>query len=147
MAIKHAALGLAMLLATSCGVTADGPPVIVVDRTECSHCGMLISEPLFAAGYQAGNGEKRVFDDIGCLRNAVRAEHGPVRVWVHDAVKAEWIDGAEATFVSSPAIRTPMGGGVLAYRDPQDAARAAAKHDARVIRYLATLLEMKESGS
>jgi copper chaperone NosL len=147
MGITRAALGLAMLLATSCGVAADGPPEIAVDRTACSHCGMLISEPLYAAAYQAAGGETRVFDDLGCLRNAARTEHGALRVWVHDAASGAWIDGAEAIFVSSSAIRTPMGGGMLAYRHPEDADRAAVKHKAQVIRSLSTLLDTKEPGS
>jgi len=147
MDFRHGALGLAMLLATSCGVTADGPPEIVVDRTACSHCGMLISEPIYAAAYDAGGGEKRVFDDLACLRNAAPAERLGLRVWVHDAASGAWIDGAQAVFVSSPDIRTPMGGGILAYRHPQDAEGAAAKHKAQVIPLLSTVLEKQESGS
>ena len=147
MNIRRAAFGLAMLLATSCAGTVDGPPEIVVDRTACSHCGMLISEPLYAAAYQAGSGEKRVFDDLGCLRTAARAHHGSLRVWVHDAASVAWIDGDEAVFVSSPAIRTPMGGGLLAYRHREDADRAAAKHTGQVIRSLSILLHSSESGS
>jgi copper chaperone NosL len=136
-----------MLIATSCGGTADGPPAIVVDRTACSHCRMLISEPLYAAAYQAADGEKRVFDDLGCLRRAARAEHGSLRVWVHDAASGAWIDGRAAVFVSSAAIRTPMGGGLLAYRNREDADRAAAKHAGQVIRSLSAVLQATESGS
>ena len=146
MRITRALLGVAMLLATSCGVTADGPPVIVADRTACSHCGMLISEPIFAAGYQVGEGEKKVFDDLGCLRAAARAEQAALRIWVHDVTSGDWIDGDTATFVSSPDIRTPMGGGTLAYRNAEDAARAGQKHNTRVIP-LSAVLEKKESGS
>ena len=98
---------------------SDGPPEIVVDRTPCSHCGMLISEPLYAAAYQAPGADARVFDDIGCLRDAARREgRGALRIWFHDAADGRWIDGVEAVFVASPSIRTPMGGGMLAYRDP-----------------------------
>ena len=71
--MRIGALALAAALATAaCGVRAEGPPPIVVDRTPCSHCGMLISEPLYAAAYQAPGTDARVFDDIGCLRDAAR---------------------------------------------------------------------------
>ena len=45
--------------------------------------------------------------------------HGPtaLRFWFHDAATAVWIDGTDAVFVSSRALRTPMGGGLVAYRD------------------------------
>jgi len=68
-------------------------------------------------------------------------------VWVHDATTGAWIDGRAATFVSSAEIRTPMGGGILAYRDPADADRAARKFRGRIIRSLSSLLDTKESAS
>ena len=113
-------------LAAACSAAAAGPPEIVIDRTACSHCSMLISEPRYAAAYQVSGAEARVFDDIGCLLDAVRGERGDVRFWFHDAGDGEWIDGSEATFVASPEIRTPMGGGIIAFRDGAAADRAAA---------------------
>ena len=142
---RLATLGALMLLTAACAVEADGPPEIVVDRTACSHCGMLISEPVYAAAYRAPGAAARAFDDIGCLRNAAQAEAGPVTAWFHDADDGAWIDGAQTSFVASPGIRTPMGGGVIAYRDPAAAERSAARREGRVIRSLGDLLA-KESG-
>jgi copper chaperone NosL len=133
----------AALLSAACGARAEGPPEIVVDRTPCSHCGMLISEPLYAAAYQAPGADARVFDDIGCLRDAARGEHGALRIWVHDASDGRWMNGSEAILVSSPSIRTPMGGGMIAYRDPSAADRAAARHNGRVIRSIDDILGME----
>jgi copper chaperone NosL len=135
----------AALLTAACGARPEGPPEIVVDRTPCSRCGMLISEPLYAAAYQAPGAEARVFDDIGCLRDAARGERGAVTIWVRDAVDGRWMDGFEATVVASPSIRTPMGGGMLAYRDPAAADRGARRHKGRVIRSISEILG-KEPG-
>ena len=135
----------AALLSAACGVRAEGPPEIVVDRTPCSRCGMLISEPLYAAAYQAPGADARVFDDIGCLRDAARSEHSALRIWVHDAADGRWMNGFEAILVTSPSIRTPMGGGLLAYRDPAGADRAAERHGGRVIRSIDDILR-KEGG-
>ena len=135
----------AALLSAACGVRAEGPPEIVVDRTPCSRCGMLISETLYAAAYQAPGADARVFDDIGCLRDAARGEPGGLRIWVHDASDGRWLDGADALLVSSPSIRTPMRGGFLAYRDPAAANVAAVRHNGRVIRSFDEILK-KESG-
>jgi copper chaperone NosL len=131
------------LLLVACGAKASGPPDIVVDRTACSHCGMLISEPLYAAAYQAAGAEPRVFDDIGCLRKAAASLTGPVTFWFHDADDREWIAGEPAAFVSAPGLHTPMGGGVIAFRDRAAAGRAAAVHSGRVINSVAELLSEK----
>ena len=146
MHIGPAVLGAAMLIASGCGVKAEGPPAIALDRSACSRCGMLISEPLYAAAYKTPGADARVFDDIGCLRDAARAETGTLRLWVHDAGDRGWLDGADATFVASSAIRSPMGGGLIAFRDPAAAEPSAALHHGRVIRSVADLLA-KEGGS
>ena len=132
----------------ACGVQAGGPPEISVDRTACAHCGMLISEAVFAAAYQGPSAEARVFDDIGCLLEAVRRE-GPsdgLRFWFQDAAGGGWMEGGAAVFVRSAQVRTPMGGGLLAFRDPAAAGRAAAEHQGRVVRSLGELVASGRTG-
>lgn len=130
----------AMMTVSACGAKRSGPPVIEIDRSACSHCGMLISELIYAAAYQAPRAEARVFDDIGCLRTAARGETGPLTLWFHDAEDGKWIDGGRSWFVSSPEIRTPMGGGLLAYRSEVAARRAADAGRGRVINSVADML-------
>ena len=170
-------LGLATSVA--CGVRADGPPEILVDRTACSHCGMLISEPAYAAAYRAPGADPRVFDDIGCLLEAARKEPqaGAIRFWFQDAASLQdgpraetgrprgekspqgdplaatgrsrgenWIGGQDAVFVTSPALRTPMGGGLIAYRDRAAAREGAARYRGSVIDSLTDLLHSKDPG-
>jgi nitrous oxide reductase accessory protein NosL len=105
---------------------------------------MLISEPLYAAAYQAAGAEARVFDDIECLRQAARTESGPLTYWFHDANDKGWIDGEAAVLVASPEIRSPMGGGLIAYRDRAAADRAAEQYQGRVIHSLSDLLSDKK---
>jgi copper chaperone NosL len=124
-----------------------GPPEIVVDRTTCSHCGMLVSEPVYAAAYQAGDNEPRVFDDIGCMLDAVRRETAsPITVWLQDAAGAGWINADQATVVSSARIKTPMHGGMLAYANAVAAEKAAAAHGGRVVRSLQELMTSNGDG-
>ena len=175
-------LGLATSVA--CGVRADGPPEIQVDRTVCSHCGMLISEPAYAAAYRAPGADPRVFDDIGCLLEAAQKEPdaSSLRFWFQDGTSLlrpspqgdllaatarpqgekspqdgpraargrprgeNWIDSRDAVFVSSPALRTPMGGGLIAYRDRAAAREGAARHRGSVIDSLDDLLNSKNVG-
>lgn len=105
---------------------------------------MLISEPAFAAAYRSGGSDARIFDDVGCLLRAVRGEANPeaVRFWFHDAAAAVWIDQAEAVFVRSARLRTPMASGLLAYRGPEAAAGAAATYGGEVVGSLAQLLKV-----
>ena len=157
---------LAIAASVACGTRADGPPEIHVDRTACSHCGMLISEPVYAAAYRAPDSDPRVFDDIRCLLEAARKEPraGTLRFWFRDAASAlpqggslaatgrprgeggeEWIPG-DAAFVSSPTLRTPMGGGLIAYRDRTAAREGAARHRGSVVDSLDELLRSTDSG-
>ena len=122
------------LLASSCSASAAGHPQIVIDQTACSHCGMLVSEPAFAAAYRVTGHEARVFDDIGCMLEAIRTEKDfPINVWVQDAAGGGWIDADRAAFVTASRVRTPMNGGVLAYASASAAAHTATTHGGAVL--------------
>lgn len=96
---------------------------------------MLISEPRFAAAYQAPGSDARLFDDIGCLLDGLAGEsvRSGVRFWFRDVVTAEWIDADRAVFVESTRLRTPMGSGIVAYAGDAAAGRGAAEHTGRRI--------------
>jgi len=133
--LMQVAVITATVLMGACAGKADGPPDIQVDRTACAHCTMLISEPRYAAAYQVEGAGARVFDDIGCLLDALDKEgKAPARFWFMDAADSRWIDGHSAIFVRSEQIRTPMSGGITAYRDLAAAEAAAAKHAGVVVR-------------
>ena len=131
-----------LAVSAACRVDVGGPPHIEVDRTACANCGMLISEPLFAAGYRTSGGEERVFDDIGCLLASAQRESNreAIRFWFHDASTGKWIDGQATTFVRVDRRRTPMSGGVVAYGQVAEAQRAALEQRGQVIRNLSDLL-------
>jgi len=134
-------------LACSCTAARPGPPAIVVDRTACSHCTMLVSEVAYAAAYQVPGEEARVFDDIGCMLEAMRRAglrgDRDMRAWFHDAADRKWIEGDGTVFIVASEIRTPMGGGIVAYRDAAHAEAAAAQHHGKVVRSISELLNQK----
>ena len=129
-------------LAVACATAAGGgPPAIALDRSACQRCGMLISEPIYAAALRAPGADAQSFDDIGCLLAAVREHAAPgLRIWVHDAGNGEWIDGATAAFVTAPALRTPMSGGVVAFASAAAADAHARRHAGATVATLAALL-------
>lgn len=144
MSASHVVIVAFALLSGACRANAAGPPEIVVDRSACSHCGMFVSEPLYAAAYQTPGREPRIFDDIGCMLAAVRHESAvPITVWVQDAAGAGWLDADEATFVASPHLRTPMSGGMLAYAEAAAADKAAATYRGEIVRSLPALMTWK----
>ena len=133
MSTMHIVIVAFALLSSACSANVTGPPQIVVDQTACSHCGMFVSEPIYAAAYQAEGQAARLFDDIGCMLNALRGDDRPRNIWVQDAAGGGWIDAGKATFVAGSSIRTPMSGGVLAYAESAAAGRAAAVHRGEVL--------------
>jgi copper chaperone NosL len=113
-----------MLLALALSACAPGsaepqPPDVVYGQDVCDLCGMIISEPRYAAAMLLDNGESRKFDDIGNMLwyHDQHPELG-VRAWfVHDYEAEEWIRGEPAFYVQSPAIKSPMGHGIAAFKD------------------------------
>jgi copper chaperone NosL len=138
-------LAAALAVTGACRASADGPPAIALDRTACSECGMLVSEAVFAAASRTAKGETRVFDDIGCLRKAhASTDTRSTQFWFHDAHDGSWIDQRQAVFVEAASLRTPMGGGFLAFRDRASAEADARARHGRVVGSIADVL--KDSG-
>jgi copper chaperone NosL len=139
--VKIGAVLLIAVWAGACAARAAGPPVIVIDRSACSRCGMLISEHVHAAAIRMPDGSDRLFDDIGCLVSAARdLPSNGIRFWFHDATDGSWIEGVSPAFVVSDSLRTPMGGGILAYRTREAAEQSGRRHPGRVLTDVAALL-------
>jgi copper chaperone NosL len=118
---------LVLLLAVTlvaCGEDdrADKPPDIEYGVSVCSRCGMIISEEKYAGGIVDEKGESLIFDDIGEMIHVIQDEGlDSRRIWVHDAETLEWIDGEKAFYVASMGVMTPMGSGVTAFENRDDA--------------------------
>ena len=133
-------IALAALLAGSCTAAPDGPPEIVLDRTVCDRCSMLVSEPGFAAAFLVpGADGPRVFDDAACLFAALAEEPEPgrVRVWFQDAHGGGWMEAPQAVFVQTSRSTTPMGSGLLAFREAAAAHRVARNRDGEILSFAA----------
>lgn len=121
-----------------CGGDAPmGPPEIVYGRDICSECGMIVSEPRFAAAYRDAEGVPFIFDDIADLlvhadRAGVTAE---MTAWVHDYDTEEWVDAPAGWFVHSDDIVTPMGGGIVAFAERDDAERFISSRGGELLRW------------
>ena len=101
----------------------------------CAFCRMAISQKQFAAEIIDNSGSAQKFDDIGCmLRYRNRQTGAPPATFVADYRSREWLNAGSAFFIRSDRLKTPMGGGLVAFRDAQDAESAAREFDSPVLR-------------
>ena len=118
----------------ACTTVPDGPPEVLYDRVACSHCGMMVSDPRFAAQLVTTDGELRVFDDPACLFQDMVA-HPPAvaRMWFHDSTAADerWIYWDRVAFV--PTEGAPMDGGLGAVPMGTAGAIGVGEASARVL--------------
>jgi copper chaperone NosL len=131
---------LIVLLVTACAPKSNEPqpPEIIIGQTLCDSCGMIISEAKFAAATIMLNGEPHKFDDISEMIKYHMMDHpeAQVKVWfVHDYPSKEWMRGETAFFVLSPKLKTPMGGGVAAFRDQAAAKKFAIDLEGKVYNF------------
>jgi copper chaperone NosL len=110
------------------------PPDIQYGQDTCDRCGMIISDPRFAAATQLSDVEYLKFDDAGEML-AYHADNPDVEVlawWVHDYISEEWIAGESAFFVRSDTLNTPMGTGIACFAKESEASQFAGEHNGQV---------------
>jgi copper chaperone NosL len=115
--------GIAALSLTGCAKAAEGTEEIHYGRETCTKCGMVISDPHFAAEIRGGPDRQLVkFDDAGCAVNwletqAWRAE-STTDFWVMDADTGQsWLKAKEAWYM--PGAMSPMNYGFSAHPQKQ----------------------------
>jgi copper chaperone NosL len=91
---------------------------------------MVISDARTAGQVVSRDGGPLFFDDLGCMRTWIDRERSRLgadtAVYVADHRTGAWVPAAQAVFVSSSRVETPMGSGLLAYADKASLAADAA---------------------
>ena len=92
-------------LVSACAKT-DEPAEPVWGKEPCAHCAMIVGDRRYAAQLVAF-GERKYFDDIGCMVVWLR-DHGDKaeRTWVRDVSGARWVDAKSARYMDG--AQTPM---------------------------------------
>ncbi len=129
---------LIALLVSACAPksTEPQPPEILYGQDVCDGCGMIISEARFAAATILLDGKALKFDDIGDML-VYHMDHpeAQVKAWfVHDYKSEAWIRGETAFFVEDD-IKTPMGGGIVAFEDQAAAEAFGAEIKGKLFRF------------
>jgi copper chaperone NosL len=111
------------MLSFSLAACSRGPaqPGTLDTRNEaCAHCRMAVSDARFAAQLAAPGEEPRFFDDLGCLRDYLKAQprlpRGTV-AFVADHRTREWVRAARALYTRREALQTPMSSHLVAHAD------------------------------
>lgn len=96
----------------------------------CVFCRMAISQLQYAAEVIDVDEAVYKFDDIGCMLRFSHSRNLKGATWfVMEYDSRTWLPATGAHFVRSPAIQSPMAGGIIALRD-----RAKAEEYARNFR-------------
>jgi copper chaperone NosL len=115
---------LVVLVTAACA--APGPAPLDTRNDTCSWCRMAVSDGHFAAQLVVPGDDPRLFDDIGCLADYLRAmrdlPNGSL-AYVADHRTKAWVEAGAAVYTRVKTLDTPMGSHLVAHAD-------AASHDA-----------------
>jgi copper chaperone NosL len=135
--VRHSALVAAASVSFVLAGCNPVPEPFVFGSDQDAFCRMTISEPEFAAQLVTRTGRAYKFDSIECMRGFLAVGSVPSEdihgLWVTDAASRTLIPVDEATFVRSTGVRSPMGGGLIAFLDASEAESLAAESGGRVI--------------
>ena len=85
----------------------------------CEYCRMMIDDFHYSAEIVTKR-KVHKFDDIGCMLAYAQSNDlslDKAHFWVMGFDSATWIKGEEAYYLLSPGIHTPMGYGIIAFKD------------------------------
>ena len=96
---------LALAALVGCTPAADVAAEPVWGKQACGHCGMVVSEVAPSAQATLPGGERKFFDDVGCLAEWLdRTGAKPVGAWVRKG--DGWVHVHQARF--QQGVPTPM---------------------------------------
>lgn len=128
--MRYALISLLLML-SACGAERGGAPRARFGQDVCARCGMIVSEPRFAAGYVDEKGENVLFDDAGEALDVLREVPAlKDRLYVNDLEEPGWLPAPAAYYVRAEGFATPMGSGVAAFRTRERAAAFARARQA-----------------
>ena len=114
--------------------TTDGPVPIRYGLDTCDTCRMIISRPGFGAELRDERGTVTRYDDIGCMLQAMARMHRDIpEAWVEDGTGDGFVALLAASFVRGAKVETPMGYGIVAFKNETDAQTFIQLHEASLV--------------
>jgi copper chaperone NosL len=138
---------VALLAACGGAESYDEPPEIIYGQDVCSNCNMIISEENYASAYWTAEGEARRFDDMGEMLAYIQSSpEERASTWVHDVNTAAWLRAEDAWIVMNAGLMTPMGTGIVAVANEEDARALAFDQEGAMVLTFAELMDKLEAG-
>ncbi len=111
------------LMLVGCNEPETGPGEIHFGRDICERCGMIITDPRYAAQIREPEGKLHKFDDIGDAVTWLNAKPWAMdpktEIWVMDnGTGTKWIEARSAHFI--PGLMSPMAFGFGAYEEAKE---------------------------
>lgn len=131
-ATTTAALLVVALLLSAC--SSPKPATLVIGGDTCAFCGMMVSDPRFAAQVVTKTGKTYMFDAIECFIAFLAEDTVPAdqihSTWVANFDQPDqWLPAAEAYYLQAIDLHSPMGANLMAFRT--QAALDTAKAEVR----------------
>jgi nitrous oxide reductase accessory protein NosL len=129
------------VLAAGCGGGSEiAPPTVHWGHDICHVCGMIVSDERYAAALVVAEErryESRVYDDLGCLlEDAAGLEDERILArYVRAFDQDRWLEAAQARFLRSADLHSPMAYGVAACADDERAVALAAEYPGEVVSF------------
>ena len=134
---------IVLLLAISCKVA---PEAIEYGKDQCSFCKMNIVDQTHSAQLVTAKGKQFKFDAIECLVNYVdqnREEKMALLLVADYGNPGEMTEAEKATYLITPAIKSPMGANLSAFSAKNTAVEFQQKHSGEIFTW--ELLKQKLS--
>lgn len=114
--------------------TAIHPPEIAYGQDVSEGCGMIISDPAYAAASVLKDGTSYKFDDVGDMLkyHFERPDRTVAEYFVHDYQTQAWLTADQAVFVQSDSLVSPMGYGLAAFATREAAEAFASEREGQV---------------
>jgi copper chaperone NosL len=114
---RYSVLGVVATLLVACASGPPQPAELDTKNTECAHCRMIVSDVHYAAQIVGPGEVPKFFDDVGCLRDYLKAGAAPsdAVAYVADHRTGEWVKAADAVYTKIVGYSTPMDSGLIAH--------------------------------
>ena len=113
---------LLLLVATVLTGLAYAEPMEIPEGSKCHICGMKVDPVSPYSAQTVEEGTLLPFCDIGdMLHYYKKQEEKPTELYVRDTRSREWTEAQEAFYVKSDQFSTPMGWGIAAFPDKDEA--------------------------
>lgn len=120
------------MLAISCKIT---PEPIEYGKDQCDFCKMNIIDKTHAAQFVTAKGKQFKFDAIECMVNYLdqnKVDEIAILLVADYGNPGEMTNAETATFLITPAIKSPMGANLSGFSEKKPAEEAQQKHSGEI---------------